>query len=180
MLYFRGLENPSCFAKWVQDGPTFVLRKEEVLDLTEAWFQQIIDREVEGVELVMFEEAGSRRQRILRLYIDHPEGVTHDLCVRVSTAVGQALDEVGTIEGSYMFEVSSPGIERPLRKRSHFEAQLGKSVYVKTKTPIEGSKVWQGTLLEVGGDEIVVEEQGRVAKIPLSDIGSAHLKYEFR
>jgi ribosome maturation factor RimP len=76
--------------------------------------------------------------------------------------------------------VSSPGIERPLRKRSHFEAQLGQNVYVKTKVPVEGSKVWQGTLLEVGADEIVVEEHSRVARIPLDEIASAHLKYEFR
>jgi ribosome maturation factor RimP len=161
-------------------GPLLFSRKEEVVQFTEAWFQQIIDQAVEGVELVILEEAGSRRQKILRLYIDHPEGVTHELCARVSAAVGEALDESDAIEGSYMLEVSSPGIERPLRKRSHFEAQLGKNVYVKTKVPIDGSKVWQGTLLEVGAEEIVVDEQGRVARIPLGDIGSAHLKYEFR
>jgi ribosome maturation factor RimP len=154
--------------------------KEDVVQLTEAWFQQIIDQAVEGVELVILEEAGSRRQKILRLYIDHPTGVTHELCARVSAAVSAALDESDAIEGAYVLEVSSPGIERPLRKRSHFEAQLGQNVYVKTKVPVEGSKVWQGTLLEVGADEIVVEEHGRVARIPLDEIGSAHLKYEFR
>ena len=153
--------------------------KEEVVELSEAWFQQIIDQEVEGVELVLLEEAGSRRQKILRLYIDHPEGVTHELCARVSTAVERVLDETNAIGGSYMLEVSSPGLERLLRRRSHFEAQLGKTIYVKTKTPIEGSKVWQGTLREVGQDEIVVEEHGRVARIPLGDVASAHLKYEF-
>ncbi len=84
------------------------------------------------------------------------------------------------IDGPYTLEVSSPGIERPLRKRSHFEAQLGKKVYVKTRMPVEGSKVWQGTLLEVGADEIVVQEAGREARIPLGEISSAHLIYEFR
>ena len=52
--------------------------------LTEAWFQQVIDREVEGVELVLLEQAGDRRKKILRLYIDHAGGVTHDLCAKVS------------------------------------------------------------------------------------------------
>ncbi|MCL5736187.1 MAG: ribosome maturation factor RimP, partial [Actinobacteria bacterium] len=126
------------------------------------------------------EEAGSRRRRILRLYVDHPGGVTHELCARVSGVVERALEETDAIEGSYMLEVSSPGIERPLRKRSHFEVQVGKKVYVKTKVPIEGSKVWQGVLQEVGQDEIVVEEHGRVARIPLGDIANAHLKYDFR
>ena len=150
------------------------------MELTEAWFQQIVDQEVEGVELVILEEAGSRRQRILRLYVDHPDGVTHDICARISGAVARVLDQADAIDGAYTLEVSSPGIERPLRTRSHFEAQLGKKVYVKTRVPVEGSRVWQGTLLEVGTDEIVVQEAGREAKIPLGEIGSAHLIYEFR
>ena len=149
------------------------------MELTEGWFQRVIDEEVEGVELVVLEEAGSRRRKILRLYVDHPEGVTHDLCVRVSGVVGRALDEVDAFAGAYVLEVSSPGIERPLRKRSHFEAPLGKKVYVKTRVPVEGSKVWQGILLEVGTDEIVVQEAGRDARIPLGEIDSAHLIYEF-
>jgi ribosome maturation factor RimP len=77
-------------------------------------------------------------------------------------------------------EVSSPGIERPLRKRSHFEAQLGKSVYVKTRAPIAGSKVWRGVLVEVVGEEIVVREAGREVHIPLGEVATAHLIYDFR
>ena len=151
-----------------------------VVALTEEWFQQVIGREVEGVELVLLEEAGNRRQKILRLYIDQPGGVTHDLCARVSAAVGKALDEVDAYEGAYTLEVSSPGLERPLRKRGHFEAQVGKKVYVKTRLPVEGSKVWQGILLEVTEDSVVVEEAGRQARIPLEEITGAHLVYEFR
>ena len=153
--------------------------KAGVVALTEEWFQQVFDREVEGVELVLLEEAGNRRQKILRLYIDHPGGVNHDLCARASTAVGRALDEVDAYEGAYTLEVSSPGLERPLRKRSHFEAQVGKKVYVKTLLPVEGSKVWQGVLREVTEDSVVVEEAGREARIALNEITSAHLIYEF-
>ena len=155
-------------------------REAGVVTLTEEWFQQVIDREVEDVELVLLEEAGNRRNRIIRLYIDHPGGVNHDLCARVSGAVGRALDEVDAFEGAYTLEVSSPGIERPLQKRSHFEAQLGKKVYVKTRQPIGGSKVWQGLLQEVADDAVVIEEAGRVARIPWEEIASAHLMYEFR
>jgi ribosome maturation factor RimP len=153
--------------------------KAGVVVLTEEWFQRVIDQDVEGVELVLLEEAGNRRQKILRLYIDHAGGVTHELCARVSTAVGLALDEVDAFEGAYTLEVSSPGIERPLRKRSHFEAQVGKKVYVKTSAPVEGSKVWQGILHEVTENSVVVEEAGRVARIPLEEITSAHLIFEF-
>ena len=148
--------------------------------LTEEWFQGVIDREVEGVELVLLEEAGSRRNKILRLYIDHPQGVNLDLCARVSAAVGRALDEADVVDGAYTLEVSSPGIERPLRKRSHFEAQIGKKVYVKTRLPIDGSKVWQGILLQVTNESVVVGEGEREVLIPLEAIGDAHLIYEFR
>ncbi|OFW60604.1 MAG: hypothetical protein A2133_11770 [Actinobacteria bacterium RBG_16_64_13] len=148
--------------------------------MSEAWVQQIIDREVEGVELVVLEEVGGKRQKTLRLFIDHMGGVTHDLCSRVSGAVGRALDEEDVFEGAYALEVSSPGLERPLRKRSHFEAQVGKKVYVKARVPIEGAKVWQGTLLRVETDGIVVEDAGRQAVIPLGEIGNAHLIYEFK
>ena len=147
--------------------------------LTEEWFQRVIDREVDDVELVVLEEAGNRRNKILRLYIDRPGGVNHDLCAKVSAAVGKALDEVDAFEGAYTLEVSSPGIERPLRRRSHFEAQIGKKVYIKTREPVDGSKVWQGLLLEVVGGAVVIEEAGREARIPLEEISSAHLMYEF-
>ena len=56
---------------------------------------------------------------------------------------------------------------------------MGKKVYVKTKMPIEGSKVWQGTLLEVGSEDILVREAAREARIPLAEISNAHLIYEF-
>jgi ribosome maturation factor RimP len=171
---------PSCFSKVGADGPTFVLGEEEVVELTDAWFQEVIDREVGDVELVMAQVAGGRRQRIVRLFIDHPGGITHDLCARVSAVVGQALEDRNAIDGPYTLEVSSPGIERPLRKRSHFEAQLGKTVYVKTRVPIEGRKVWEGVLREVGPEDIEIEEAGVAARIPLGEISDAHLKYEFR
>jgi ribosome maturation factor RimP len=153
---------------------------EEVMRPTEAWFQQIIDQEIPGVELVALEQSGGARQRVVRLYIDQPEGVTHELCGRVSEVVGRALDEIDAIGGPYTLEVSSPGLERPLRKRSHFEAQLGEKIYVKTRVPVEGSKVWQGTLVEVAADDLLIEEGGRQVRIPLSEIGNAHLTYEFK
>ncbi len=162
------------------DEPTFVLLEGEIVALSEAWVQQVVDREVENVELVLLEELGNRRLKIVRLYVDHPGGVTHELCGRVSAVVGDAIDEAGLFEDGYTLEVSSPGLDRPLRKRSHFEAQVGKKVYVRAKTPVEGAKVWQGILQEVCAEEIVVRDAGREVKIPLAQISNAHLIYEFR
>jgi ribosome maturation factor RimP len=147
--------------------------------VTETWLQQVIDQGVEGVELVLLEKEGNRRQMTLRLYVDHPGGVTHELCGRVSEVVGTALEEVDAIGGAYTLEVSSPGLERPLRKREHFEAQVGKRIYVKSRVPVDGSKVWQGRLVEVTPETVVVEDAGRQRRIRLSDIASAHLIYDF-
>jgi ribosome maturation factor RimP len=147
--------------------------------VTETWLQQVIDGEVGGVELVLLEQLGGKGHRTLRLYIDHREGVTHDLCGRVSEVVGKALDDADAIDGSYTLEVSSPGLERPLRKREHFQSQLGKKVYVKARVPVEGRKVWQGQLVEVRPGAVVVEDAGHRAIIDMGDISGAHSVYEF-
>jgi ribosome maturation factor RimP len=147
--------------------------------LSETWLQQVIDQEVEGVELVMLEQGGGQRQRVVRLYIDHAGGVTHEMCGRVSEAVGRVMDEAKAIGGPYTLEVSSPGLERPLRKREHFESQVGKKVYIRTRVPVEGAKVWQGRLVEVTPDAVLVEDGAKRVMVQLSDISSAHLIFEF-
>jgi len=147
--------------------------------VTETWLQQVIDRELAGVELVLLEQLGGKGRKTLRLYIDHARGVTHDLCGQVSEVVGKALDDADAVDGEYTLEVSSPGLERPLRKREHFEAQVGRQVCLKTRVPVEGRKVWQGKLVEVTPGAVVIEDGGRRATIDMGDIGSAHLVYEF-
>jgi ribosome maturation factor RimP len=154
--------------------------KERVMAPTETWFQQIIAQEVENVELVLLEQTGSGRQKTIRLYVDHPDGVTHELCSRVSEVVGKALDDIDAFEGPFTLEVSSPGLERSLRRLSHFEAQIGKKVYVKARVPGKGNRVWQGRLVEAGTEGIVVEDADGQTRIPLGDISSAHLIYEFK
>lgn len=148
--------------------------------LDEEWLQSLMVDRFEGVELVDLEEAGNRAHRIVRLYIDCPDGVTHELCARVSELVGAALDETDYAEGPYSLEVSSPGIERVLRKPAHFEAQVGQKVYVKTFAPVGGQKVWQGVLREVHGDSVVVVDGAREAEIGLGNVAKAHLVFEFK
>jgi ribosome maturation factor RimP len=147
--------------------------------LTEEWVQQVLDGRFGDVELVTLEESGTRRHRVVRLFIDHPAGVGHDLLAAVSTAVGAAFDEAGVPDGSYTLEVSSPGIERPLTKPAHFVAQLGNKVYVKTKEPVEGHKVWQGVLEETDESGFTVSEAGRRARIEYGNVTKAHLVFDF-
>ena len=82
----------------------------------------------------------------LRLYIDKPEGVAIDDCVAVDRLVSPLLDEADPIEGSYTFEVSSAGMERPLRLPEHFTACMGQEVEVRLYRAREGKKDWVGVL----------------------------------
>ncbi len=149
------------------------------MKLTETWVQQILDESGSNVELVALEDAGNRRHRVIRLYIDHPRGISHELCANVSGLVGAALDTGDVIDGPYTLEVSSPGLERPLTKPAHFEAQLGNKVNVRTAEPVGGRRTWRGVLREVRGDEIVVDDGAESAVIGLGQIARANLVYEF-
>lgn len=149
------------------------------MKLSEKWVQDVLDGMQASVELVLLEEAGNRRQRVVRLFVDHPDGVTHDLCAEVSRVVGEALDRLDWADGPYTLEVSSPGLERPLRRPEHFRAQLGKKVYVKTFAPVAGRKVWRGSLTDVGEQSIVVREGAEEAEVRFDQIARAHLVYEF-
>lgn len=150
------------------------------MKLSEEWLQGLMVGRIEGVELVDLEEAGNRAHRTVRLYIDYPGGVTHDLCSRVSEVVGAALDETDYAEGPYLLEVSSPGIERVLKKPAHFEAHVGQKVYVKTFTPVGGQKVWRGVLREMRGESVVVVDGAHEAEIGLGNVAKAHLVFEFK
>jgi len=159
--------------------PTFVVYGVRFVKLTESWVQDVIGDQIDGVELVALEQAGGRHMRVVRLYVDHPDGVTHDVCARISAVVGEALDQAEWSESPYTLEVSSPGLERPLRKPDHFRAQVGKKVYVKTYVPVAGRKVWRGSLLEVLDDAVVVREGEEEATIAFDQITQAHVIYEF-
>lgn len=88
---------------------------------------------------------------ILRVTIDNDEGITIDDCERMTRAIDPVLDEADPIEDAYLLEVSSPGIERELTRPEHFELCAGEKVEIRLFAPVDGSRVWTGTL--VGRDE---------------------------
>ncbi len=141
--------------------------------------QEVIDSEFDDVELVALENAGNQRRRIVRLFVDRPGGVDHELLARVSQRVGTALDEARLAEGPYTLEVSSPGLDRPLTKPRHFAERVGKKVWVRTHAPVDGRKVWQGELVQADETGIVVREGDDEARIAFGDVVKAHLVYEF-
>src|SRR5660398_229127 len=146
-------------------GTHFYFGATRAMKLTEEWAQKNIDRKLDGVEVVSLEETGGRRHRVVRLYVDHPDGVNHALCVRVSGAMGNALVSAGYMDGPYNLVGSFPVLERPLKKKVHFASHVGEKVYVKTFGPVQGQKVWRGELAEVRGGLIVVDDGSRTVEI---------------
>jgi ribosome maturation factor RimP len=132
-----------------------------------------------GLELVHAEVAGPDNKPIVRVFIDKPQGVTHDDCSEVSTHLGTILDVEDFIHASYTLEVSSPGLERGLYKRADFERFSGSNAKLKTRQPIAGQRNFRGRLIGVEGDEIILDDRtnGRV-QIPLGLITKANLELD--
>lgn len=128
-----------------------------------------------GFELVAVELVGSGSDRILRVYIDHPAGITVDNCADVSRQVSAVLDVEDPIPGAYVLEVSSPGLDRPLVKAGDFERFTGSLVKVKTREAVLGRKNFTGLLSEAAGDNVVVEVDGEPYEISLANIDKARL-----
>lgn len=136
-----------------------------------------------GYELVDIEFAREGRGGVLRIFIDcraenSGAGVTVDDCARVSHAVSQVLETQDPIKGHYTLEVSSPGFDRILRTRAHFQRFIGDRIFAELKLPIEGRRRYVGRLKSIEGDTIVLEVDGKVHNLPLERIQKARLRPE--
>jgi ribosome maturation factor RimP len=99
-----------------------------------------VERRLPGVEVLAVELSGPER---FTVFVDHPQGVDHALCERVTEALRGYLDE-------YAIDVSSPGTEPPVRRRPHFERAVGRKVALRTAAPIAGRKKFRGELVDAG------------------------------
>jgi ribosome maturation factor RimP len=132
-------------------------------------------------ELVDIEFAREGRGGILRIFIDRPNSdgaVTVDDCAAVSAAVSQVLEANDPIKGHYTLEVSSPGFDRILRTRAHFERFVGEKVFAELKLPLDGRRRFAGVLKSLLSDSIVVEVDGKDFILPLERIQKARLQPE--
>src|SRR5438309_2076014 len=123
----------------------------------------------EGLELVDVELGGGGGRTTLRLYIDRQGGVSLDDCTSISRAVSAALDVEDPIQGTYDLEVSSPGLDRPLRTPEHFQDFAGEEVRVKAFGPIaelENRKNFHGTLRGIEDGRVLVEVDGKPLRLP--------------
>ena len=134
-----------------------------------------------GLELVHAEVAGPENSPIVRVFIDKPGGVTHDNCSEVSTQIGTVLDVEDFIHAAYTLEVSSPGINRPLTKLSHFEQHRGRRVRIRTHHAHEGQKSFIGLLDKVSSSGIELDDEISKRRLALGfdEIKEANYEHQF-
>jgi len=135
----------------------------------------------EGIEIVEVQFLGGGASRLLRIFIDKPQGVTHADCEFISQHVGTILDVEDVIPGSkYTLEVSSPGVERKLTKPREFERFVGQKVKVVLRQPVEDRRQWVGSLKSFAEGIITLEPSpGKSVQFPLEQVEKANLKFEW-
>ena len=137
--------------------------------------------ESEGLELVEVEVKGGGAQRLVRISIDKPAGVTHADCETVSLQVGTILDVEDVVPGGrYTLEVSSPGVERKLLKPGDYERFQGKKAKITLRDALSGRRTWEGTLAGLAEGRVTLETApGSSIQLPLDRIQKANLKFEW-
>jgi ribosome maturation factor RimP len=128
-----------------------------------------------GYELSDLEVKLGGRGGVVRIFIDHPDGIGLEDCEKVSLAVSALLDVEDPLPGQYNLEVSSPGLDRKLTKIEHFQRFTGETVKVQMRFPIEGRKRFRGTLVSSNDEKIVVEVDGEPHSLPMATIDTARL-----
>jgi ribosome maturation factor RimP len=135
----------------------------------------------ERMEIVDIElrHEGTRGGRILRVYLDKEGGPNVDDLSRVSRQLSDVLDTHDAVEGAYTLEVSSPGINRPLRRPEHFARFVGKRIRVRTRDLINGRRSFLGTLTAVLDDRIALTQEGMEYQIPFSVIDKSNYEHDW-
>jgi ribosome maturation factor RimP len=124
-----------------------------------------VERGMPGVEVLAVELSGPER---FTVFVDHPQGVDHALCERVTGLLRGYLDR-------FTVDVSSPGLERPLRKPTHFANVVGRRVSLRTADEIEGRKRFRGELVAAGNRAVTVRTDGNTVDIPYDAIVRGNL-----
>jgi len=155
-------------------------RHEELVKALQAITQRVVEET--GLELVELSLRGSSRRRLLRVDIDRPgpQGVDIDDCKRVSQVLGEVLENDEMLEDSYVLEVSSPGVDRPIVSAADFRRNTGRRVLLRTRESIDGKQEWKGVLRGLEGEQIHLQddEVGEVT-IGVEQVESARQDVEF-
>ena len=153
-------------------------RREEYEKRAEELLAPIV--ELNGFELVDVEYVKEAGNWYLRGYIDKPGGITVNDCETVSRAFSDKLDENDFIEDSYIMEISSPGLDRPLKKDKDFERNMGKLVEIRTYRPIEKQKEFCGILTAYDSNSVTIDEDGTERVFDKKDTASCRIQKPYR
>jgi len=142
-------------------------------DLT-ALFEPVV--ESMGYELVGIEYHSSEHHGVLRIYIDHDEGITVDDCAKVSRQISAVIDVEDPIEMAFDLEVSSPGINRPLFKLTDYQKYAGAMVKIKLGVALNGRKNFNGIIQSVDeNQQVIIDVDNEIFELPYQDIAKANL-----
>jgi len=167
----------ACLKKALERQVGKMSRKEEYEQKAEALLSPIV--ESNGFELVDVEYVKEAGNWYLRGYIDKPGGITVNDCETVSRAFSDRLDEDDFIEDSYIMEISSPGLDRPLKKEKDFARSIGKLVEIRTYRTIEKQKEFCGELTAYDNNSVTIDEEGTPRTFDKKDIALARLAIDF-
>jgi ribosome maturation factor RimP len=132
-----------------------------------------------GYDLIEIEHFPNPKHGVLRLYIDKEDGVTVDDCSSVSHQISALIDVEEPVSGHFNLEISSPGLDRPLRRLKDFQRFTGSLVKLKTARPLEGQRNFRGRLLEADEDKVVIETDDEEISLPMSVVEKARIVPEY-
>lgn len=159
-------------------GSYSVSRREDYERKTEELLEPVVAEA--GFELVDVEYVKEAGTWYLRAYIDKPGGITVDDCEMISRKFSDILDEKDYIEDSYIFEVSSPGLGRPLKKEKDFQRSLGEDVEIRTYRSIDGQKEFEGVLKAFDKDTVTIAYEDDTEQVfQKQDIALIRLALDF-
>ena len=145
------------------------MTSDELLELLEPSVERL------GYEIADLEVKLGGKDGVLRVFIDKPDGIDLDDCEKVSHAISALLDVEDPLPGHYNLEVSSPGLDRTLKKAEHFQRFIGEEVKVQMRFPIAGRKRFRGELSSSDDENIVVLVDGQSHTLPIATIDTARL-----
>ncbi|MDD5806221.1 MAG: ribosome maturation factor RimP [Eggerthellales bacterium] len=130
----------------------------------------------EGIEVLTVEIVGSSRNPIIRVYLDTEDGISFDEVTAAQPWVDEIMEQIDPFPGAYTLEVSTPGIDRPLRTLDHFRRVIGQQATVLTREPVEGRSKFKGTLESVSEDGLIgMSVDGQHYDLPHSALKKAHV-----
>ena len=132
-----------------------------------------------GYELYDVQYVKEGKDFYLRIVIDKEEGIDLNDCEKVNDAINDILDEADYIKDQYFLEVSSPGLERTLRKDKHFQKQIGNEILIKLFKPLDKKKEFVGILKSYSEDELILEQEDEEIKIEVKNIALARTVFEW-